>query len=255
MKSRRKGANTTGPPVKSCWKISDQRGLRAGLHPGLFESAYEKTVSSPNPLTGQPNYVTASPQHPEMAAFATGRRHRPDIFTGVTCSGRFGMNPTAISTPKPDARQYTAPAHFTTKAIRNKPARKPPSSCPASASFPWEFLETFLKSGLLEYLRCRQRPSLPRPSHSADGSSRLPKVARDDSILRTAAPKKPDSDFQRRMGLLDLQRLLETQGCLCRAVAAPCSMCRFPSGHYTTGKTTARIQTERAQFRLGIFLT
>ena len=53
--------------------------------------------------------------------------------------------------PKPDAQQYTALALATAKAIREA---EPQATIigPASSGFPWEFLETFLKSGVLEYL-------------------------------------------------------------------------------------------------------
>ncbi len=57
----------------------------------------------------------------------------------------------ASGVPRPDARQYTALAVATAKAIRQAEPRATIIG-PASAGFPWEFLETFLQSGVLQYL-------------------------------------------------------------------------------------------------------
>jgi hypothetical protein len=53
--------------------------------------------------------------------------------------------------PKPDAQQYTAMALAAARAIREA---EPSATIigPASSGFPWEFLETFFKSGVLNYL-------------------------------------------------------------------------------------------------------
>ena len=53
--------------------------------------------------------------------------------------------------PKPDVQQYTTLALATAKAIREADPQATIVG-PASAGFPWPFLESFLKSGILEYL-------------------------------------------------------------------------------------------------------
>src|ERR1041384_8262819 len=53
--------------------------------------------------------------------------------------------------PKPDVAQYTALALAVGKAVRDADPQAT-LVAPASSTFPWEFLEGFLKSGVLEYL-------------------------------------------------------------------------------------------------------
>src|SRR5262249_32965169 len=53
--------------------------------------------------------------------------------------------------PKPDAQQYSALAVATCKAVREADPQATIIG-PASSGFPWEFLEVFLKSGVLEFL-------------------------------------------------------------------------------------------------------
>jgi len=131
----------------------DQRGLRAIFILDYSNPLYEETVTSPNPLTGKAQSSTASPQHPaSIAAFARWAAAAAKHFQGRAVLWEIWNEPNGnFWSPKPDAAQYTALALATGKAIR---AAEPRATVigPASSGFPWEFLETFLKSGVLEYL-------------------------------------------------------------------------------------------------------
>ena len=132
----------------------DRRGIRAYYILAYSNPLYEGTVAAKNPVTGQEeNRSTASPQHPEsIAAFArwaaAGARH----FRGRHVVWEIWNEPNiSFWKPKPDVEQYTALALATCKAIREADPQATIVG-PASSEFPWEFLEAFLKSGVLEYL-------------------------------------------------------------------------------------------------------
>lgn len=132
----------------------DKRGIRAYYILDYSNPLYEGAVAAKNPVTGQEeNRSTASPQHPEsIAAFArwaaAGARH----FRGRHVVWEIWNEPNiTFWKPKPDVEQYTALALATCKAIRDA---DPDATlvAPATSGFPREFLESFLKSGVLEYL-------------------------------------------------------------------------------------------------------
>jgi len=131
----------------------EQRGLRTIFILDYSHPLYEETVTSPNPLTGEAHKTTASPQHPaSVAAFARWAAASAKHFQGRHVLWEIWNEPNGnFWSPKPDAEQYTALALAASKAVR---AADPQATIigPASAGFPWEFLETFLKSGVLEYL-------------------------------------------------------------------------------------------------------
>ena len=131
----------------------EKRGLGAILILDYSHPLYEETVTSPHPITGASHKATASPQHPDsIAAFARWAAASAKHFRGRHVLWEIWNEPNGTFwSPKPDARQYAALALTTAKAIR---AAEPKATIigPASAGFPWEFLETFLKSGVLEYL-------------------------------------------------------------------------------------------------------
>ncbi len=131
----------------------ERHGLRAILILDYSNPLYESTVTSPNPLTGQPNETAASPQHPEsIEAFARFAAASARHFHGRHVLWEIWNEPNGnFWAPKPNAEQYTALALATARAIR---AAEPDATIigPASAGFPWDFLETFLKSGVLQYL-------------------------------------------------------------------------------------------------------
>ncbi|HYV26034.1 MAG TPA: cellulase family glycosylhydrolase, partial [Candidatus Eisenbacteria bacterium] len=116
-------------------------------------SLYEKVVTSPHPFTGQPQETLASPQHEDsIAAFARWAAASAKHFHSHHIIWEIWNEPNIqFWSPKPDAAQYTALALATCKAVR---AAEPNATVvgPASSRFPWEFLETFLKSGALDYL-------------------------------------------------------------------------------------------------------
>jgi len=131
----------------------EKRGLRAIFILDYSHHLYEETVTSPNPLSGEAHQTTASPQHPaSIAAFARWAAVAAKHFQGRHVLWEIWNEPNGnFWSPKPAAQQYTTLALATAKAIR---AAEPRATVigPASSGFPWEFLETFLKSGVLEYL-------------------------------------------------------------------------------------------------------
>ena len=131
----------------------DQRGLGAILILDYSHPLYEETVTCPHPITGQPHQTTASPQHPaSVAAFAHWAAAATKHFQGRRILWEIWNEPNGhFWSPKPDAQQYATLALATAKAIREADPQATIIG-PASAGFPWEFLETFLKSGVLEYL-------------------------------------------------------------------------------------------------------
>ncbi len=131
----------------------EKRGLRAILILDYSHPLYEDTATSPNPLTGESHQNTASPQHPaSIAAFARWAAASAKHFQGRHVLWEIWNEPNInFWSPKPDAQQYTTLALATCKAIREAEPRATIIG-PASSEFPWEYLETFLKSGVLEYL-------------------------------------------------------------------------------------------------------
>ena len=131
----------------------EKRGLRAIFILDYSHRLYEETVTSPNPLTGQAHKTTTSPRHPDsIAAFARWAAASAKHFQGRHVLWEIWNEPNGnFWSPKPDVQQYTTLALATAKAIREA---EPQAAIigPASSGFPWEFLETFLKSGMLEYL-------------------------------------------------------------------------------------------------------
>jgi len=131
----------------------ERRRLRAIFILDYSNPVYEETVTSPNPITGAPQKATASPQHPaSIAAFARWAAAAAKHFQGRHVLWEIWNEPNGnFWSPKPDAQQYSTLAVAACKAIREA---EPQATIigPASSGFPWEFLETFLKSGVLEYL-------------------------------------------------------------------------------------------------------
>jgi len=132
----------------------DQRGLRAILILDYSNPLHEETVTSPDPLKQFPRKTTASPRHAEsIAAFARWAAASTRHFHDHHVLWEIWNEPNGnFWSPKPDALEYTSLALATCRAIRQA---EPQAAIigPASSGFPWEFLETFLKSGVLEYLQ------------------------------------------------------------------------------------------------------
>jgi len=131
----------------------DKRGTRAIFILDYSNGLYEESVGSTNPLTHLPHKTTASPQHPEsIAAFGRWAAAAAAHFRGRHVVWEIWNEPNIqFWAPKPDAQQYATLALATCQAVR---AAEPNATLigPASSTFPWAFLETFLKSGVLEYL-------------------------------------------------------------------------------------------------------
>jgi hypothetical protein len=131
----------------------EERQMRALFILDYSNPLYEQTVSSTNPISHVLNKTTASPQHPDsVEAFARWAAAAVKHYHGRHVIWEIWNEPNIqFWSPKPDAQQYTTLALATCKAIREA---EPQATIigPASSEFPWAFLETFLKSGVLEYL-------------------------------------------------------------------------------------------------------
>jgi hypothetical protein len=132
----------------------EKHGLRAYYILDYSNPLYEETAVSTNPITGKlESRATASPQHPESVdAFARWAAAAAEHFRGRGVIWEIWNEPNiSFWKPKPDATQYTTLALATAKAVRTAD----PQACivaPATSGFQWNFLETVLKSGVLEYL-------------------------------------------------------------------------------------------------------
>jgi polysaccharide biosynthesis protein PslG len=171
----------------------EKRGLRAIFILDYSHHLYEEAVTSPNPLTGQAHKTIASPQHPaSISAFARWAAASAKHFQGRHVLWEIWNEPNiSFWNPKPDVQQYTTLALVACKAIREAEPRATIIG-PASSEFPWEFLETFLKSGVLEYLDAvsvhpYRNPSKPPETATAD-YQKLRAL-----IVRYAPPAKKDS--------------------------------------------------------------
>ena len=131
----------------------DQRGMRAVFILDYSNPLYEEQVTSTNPLTHQSHQTTASPQHPQsVAAFARWAAAAAEHFHGRHVLWELWNEPNIdFWSPKPDGHQYTTLALRACQAIRQADPQATIIG-PATSTFPWDFLETFLSSGVLDYL-------------------------------------------------------------------------------------------------------
>ena len=131
----------------------ERRGLRAYYILDYSNPLYEETVTSKDPISGQEQKVLSAPQHPaSIAAFARWAAAAAKHFQGREVIWEIWNEPNIFFwPPKPDVQQYTALALATARAVR---AADPQATlfAPATSEFPWPFLESFLKSGVLEFL-------------------------------------------------------------------------------------------------------
>jgi hypothetical protein len=162
----------------------DKRGLRALFILDYSNPLYEETAVSKNPVTGKEDRSVASPQHPEsVAAFARWAAAAVEHFKGRRVLWEIWNEPNiTFWRPKPDVRQYNTLALAAAQAMR----RADPQATiigPASSGFPWEFLESFLQSGILEYLNAVS-------VHPYRGYDKSPETAGEDyRRLRTLIEK------------------------------------------------------------------
>ena len=131
----------------------DQRGMRAVFILDYSNPLYEEQVTSTNPLTHQSHQTTASPQHSQsVAAFARWAAAAAEHFHGRHVFWELWNEPNIdFWSPKPDVHQYTTLALAACKAIRQADPQATIIG-PATSTFPWDFLQTFLSSGVLDYL-------------------------------------------------------------------------------------------------------
>ncbi len=131
----------------------NKRGLRAIYILDYSNSLYEDPVDSKDPITGEVQKGTASPQHPEsLAAFAKWAAAAAGHFKDSNIIWEIWNEPNiSFWKPKPDIEQYNGLAMATCRAVKSVV----PNSViigPATSQVPFPFLESFLSSGVLEYL-------------------------------------------------------------------------------------------------------
>ena len=131
----------------------EKRGLRALYILDYSNRIYEETVVSKNPVTGREQRDVASPQSPEsVAAFARWAAAAAKRYQGRRIIWEIWNEPNiSFWKPKPKVEQYIALALATCKAIREADPHAT-IVAPATSEFPWAFLESFFKSGVLEHL-------------------------------------------------------------------------------------------------------
>jgi hypothetical protein len=131
----------------------EKRGLKALYILDYSNALYEETVLSKNPITGQERRDTASPQHPEsVAAFARWAGEAARRYRGRPIIWEIWNEPNiTFWKPKPHVEQYNTLALATCKAVL---AADPDATIvgPATSEVPVPFLESFFKSGVLEFL-------------------------------------------------------------------------------------------------------
>jgi polysaccharide biosynthesis protein PslG len=153
----------------------EKRGLRAIYILDYSHALYEGKVDSHNALkTDVAQRDTASPQHPEsIAAYARWAAAAAKHFHGRHIIWEIWNEPNGFFwKPRPDAEQYTTLALAAAKAIRAADS-KATIIGPATSGFDWPFMESFLKSGVLEYLDAvsvhpYRNPGMPPESAAAD---------------------------------------------------------------------------------------
>jgi hypothetical protein len=131
----------------------EARGLHALYILDYSNPLYEETVVTRNPVTGQEQRDTASPQRPEsVAAFAKWAGAAARRFQGRPILWEIWNEPNiTFWKPKPNVQQYTALALATCRAIRQAdPAAT--IVAPATSGVPLDFLEEFFRSGILTQL-------------------------------------------------------------------------------------------------------
>src|SRR5260370_620283 len=130
-----------------------KRGLRPMYILDYTHARYETKEETFDAITHEPQRNTASPRHPSsIAAFARWAAAAAKHYHGQPVVWEIYNEPNGFFwKPKPNAEEYTALALATGKAIRESESNAVVIA-PALAGFEWPFIETFLKSGVLQYL-------------------------------------------------------------------------------------------------------
>lgn len=131
----------------------EKRGIRPMYILDYSNGLYEETVTSHNPLDGRERRDVASPSRPEsVAAFARWAAAAAQRYRGRHVIWEIWNEPNiSFWKPKPDVAQYSRLAQATCDAVR---AADPEAIivAPATSQFPWEFLDAFFATGILEHL-------------------------------------------------------------------------------------------------------
>ena len=132
----------------------EQRGLRALYILDYVNGLYEPMVDARRAVgEPAPEQHVASPRHPEsVAAFARWAAAAAVHFRGRHVLWEIYNEPNGdFWRPKPDAAEYTTLALATARAIREA---EPSATiiAPAMSGFDWKYMESFLQSGVLEFL-------------------------------------------------------------------------------------------------------
>lgn len=131
----------------------EKRGIRALYILDYSNSLYENEVEATDPLTGKKERNTASPAHPEsIEAFARWAAAAALHFRGKNIIWEIWNEPNIFFwRPAPDVEQYNKLAMATCKAVK---AAVPEAVIigPATSQLPVPFIESFLSTGILEYL-------------------------------------------------------------------------------------------------------
>ncbi len=153
----------------------DQRGIRPIYILDYVNELYEPVVDAKRAV-GEPvpEKHVASPRHAEsVAAFAHWSAEAARHYKGRHIIWEIYNEPNGdFWRPKPNAEEYTTMALATAKAIREA---EPDATivAPAMAGFDWNYMEVFLKSGVLEYLdgvsvHPYRAPNVPPETAAAD---------------------------------------------------------------------------------------
>lgn len=131
----------------------NKRGLRALFILDYSNQLYEPEVESKDPITGEVQMGIAAPCHPEsVEAFAKWAAKAAERYKASNVIWEIWNEPNiTFWRPVPDVSQYITLASATCKAIR---AADPEAVIigPATSQIPLPFIESFLASGILEYL-------------------------------------------------------------------------------------------------------
>ena len=164
----------------------ERRGLCAYYIFDYSHSLYETTVTD-----NKGNQVLASPCHSEsVAAFARWAAAAARHFHGHHIIWEIWNEPNgSFWEPEADINAYTTLALATARAVRGA---NPQATivAPATSGFPWPFLQTFLQSGVLQYLDAvsvhpYRRPDQPPESAAGDYARLREMIASNTPASRT----------------------------------------------------------------------
>ncbi|MBI5008701.1 MAG: cellulase family glycosylhydrolase [Bacteroidia bacterium] len=131
----------------------EKRGLRALFILDYSNPLYEPEVGSKDPITGEAQIGIAAPCHQEsIDAFARWAATAAERYKDKNIVWEIWNEPNiTFWRPAPDVNQYLKLAFASSKAIRSAD----PGAIiigPATSQIPLPFIESFLASGILEYI-------------------------------------------------------------------------------------------------------